>query len=435
MDCFPLLNTVFLVYSGIFLMNSINYLKKGNFKFSFLNLIFTILLGFFFVAVQFFEYSESSFSFNDSCYGSVFFLLTGFHGFHVIVGLVFLIICAFRLYFTAKFNVFKKNKKISYYNILVTNYCIYSKFNFYLVQKNLMKNISKDSSLISSISKKLSMDYFLTKTNSNFKWNSMSDLRIIEHVSNWVLVITFYLNLFNFLNSKKTYLDVKYNNLLSKRYFYFINFFFNKYYNISNVSFKKNLNIVDWSFGQVKNSRLAGKVNGSFFSEIYLDKIVLRSCKVDIVDFINNFKREVLHEILLSSRGVNFYFAKEFISNNKLVNAYNNVKNIYVGWLRDIYRLDLISYRSKKFYSWKRILLWINYNNLNVSNSDFSFLRFISRRVETRFILPFIGFKRDSNVGYICASWYWHFVDAIWLVVISVIYSDFLLAFIMIFIK
>ena len=73
----------------------------------------------------------------------------------------------------------------------------------------------------------------------------MSDLRIIEHVSNWVLVITFYLNLFNFLNSKKTYLDVKYNNLLSKRYFYFINFFFNKYYNISNVSFKKNLNIVD----------------------------------------------------------------------------------------------------------------------------------------------------------------------------------------------
>lgn len=73
----------------------------------------------------------------------------------------------------------------------------------------------------------------------------MSDLRIIEHISNWVLVITFYLNLFNFLNSKKTYLGLKYNNLLSKRYFYFINFFFNKYYNISNVSFKKNLNIVD----------------------------------------------------------------------------------------------------------------------------------------------------------------------------------------------
>ena len=76
---------------------------------------------------------------------------------------------------------------------------------------------------------------------------------------------------------------------------------------------------------------MAGKVNGSFFSEIYLDKLVLRSCKVGIVNFINNFKREVLHEILLSSRGVNFYFAKEFISNNKLVNAYNNVKNIYVS--------------------------------------------------------------------------------------------------------
>merc|ERR1712115_192076 len=111
MDCFPLLNTVFLVYSGIFLMNSLNYLKKGNFKFSFLNLIFTIILGLFFVAVQFFEYSESSFSFNDSCYGSVFFLLTGFHGFHVVVGLIFLIICCYRLFLTYKYNVYK-NKNI-----------------------------------------------------------------------------------------------------------------------------------------------------------------------------------------------------------------------------------------------------------------------------------------------------------------------------------
>jgi hypothetical protein len=53
----------------------------------------------------------------------------------------------------------------------------------------------------------------------------MSDLRIIEHVSNWVLVITFYLNLFNFLNYKKTYLSLKYNNVVPKRYFYFIQFF------------------------------------------------------------------------------------------------------------------------------------------------------------------------------------------------------------------
>ena len=110
MNCFPLLNTVFLVYSGLFLMNSIFYLKKGKFYWSFVNLIITIFLGIFFVLVQFKEYSDSSFSFNDSCYGSVFFLLTGFHGFHVIIGLIFLIVCVYRLYLTYIHSIVKKNR-------------------------------------------------------------------------------------------------------------------------------------------------------------------------------------------------------------------------------------------------------------------------------------------------------------------------------------
>ncbi|NQY54684.1 MAG: cytochrome c oxidase subunit 3, partial [Campylobacteraceae bacterium] len=58
-----------------------------------INLVITLILGSFFVAVQFYEYSESLFSFNVSFYCSVFFLLTGFHGFHVIIGLFFLFIC------------------------------------------------------------------------------------------------------------------------------------------------------------------------------------------------------------------------------------------------------------------------------------------------------------------------------------------------------
>merc|ERR1712228_1015329 len=107
MNCFPLLNTVFLVYSGLFLMNSIFYLK----------LVITIILGLFFVLVQFKEYSDSTFSFNDSCYGSVFFLLTGFHGFHVIVGLIFLIICCYRLFLTYKYNFYKINKNLYFKKI------------------------------------------------------------------------------------------------------------------------------------------------------------------------------------------------------------------------------------------------------------------------------------------------------------------------------
>lgn len=109
MNCLPLFNTVLLVYSGIFLMNSLYFLKQSEYNYfkqstfytsynlTIINLIITIILGTFFVFVQFYEYTESLFSFNDSCYGSVFFLLTGFHGFHVIVGLFFLLICLIRM--------------------------------------------------------------------------------------------------------------------------------------------------------------------------------------------------------------------------------------------------------------------------------------------------------------------------------------------------
>nr|YP_009498483.1 cytochrome c oxidase subunit III [Dosinia japonica]AWK60555.1 cytochrome c oxidase subunit III [Dosinia japonica] len=59
---------------------------------------FTILLGLFFTYLQATEYYMASFSICDSIYGSTFFLLTGFHGMHVMVGTIFLIVCWFRLY-------------------------------------------------------------------------------------------------------------------------------------------------------------------------------------------------------------------------------------------------------------------------------------------------------------------------------------------------
>jgi cytochrome c oxidase subunit 3 len=51
---------------------------------------FTILLGAYFTALQAWEYLESSFSIRDSIFGSVFFVATGFHGIHVLVGTLFL---------------------------------------------------------------------------------------------------------------------------------------------------------------------------------------------------------------------------------------------------------------------------------------------------------------------------------------------------------
>ncbi|KAG7166449.1 Cytochrome c oxidase subunit 3-like 4 [Homarus americanus] len=62
------------------------------------SLALTIFLGIYFSALQAFEYLEASFTIADSVYGSTFFVATGFHGLHVIIGTSFLAICFYRLY-------------------------------------------------------------------------------------------------------------------------------------------------------------------------------------------------------------------------------------------------------------------------------------------------------------------------------------------------
>uniref|UniRef100_UPI0030018034 cytochrome c oxidase subunit 3 n=1 Tax=Ammophila clavus TaxID=2594619 RepID=UPI0030018034 len=94
----PLLNTLLLVSSGFTITWShyslINSLKNE----SILSLSITINLGLIFSMIQIYEYIMCPFTMSDSVFGSIFFMMTGFHGIHVMVGTIFLIVCLIRMY-------------------------------------------------------------------------------------------------------------------------------------------------------------------------------------------------------------------------------------------------------------------------------------------------------------------------------------------------
>lgn len=69
---------------------------SGNFSQVSQGLFLTISLGLYFTMLQGMEYFEARFTFADSVYGSTFFIATGFHGLHVLVGTAFIIVVFFR---------------------------------------------------------------------------------------------------------------------------------------------------------------------------------------------------------------------------------------------------------------------------------------------------------------------------------------------------
>ncbi len=92
----PLLNTLILLTSGTTVTWAHHALLHGDREGLKKGLMATIVLGLIFTTVQAYEYAHAPFAFKNSIYGSTFFMATGFHGFHVIVGTVFLIVCLIR---------------------------------------------------------------------------------------------------------------------------------------------------------------------------------------------------------------------------------------------------------------------------------------------------------------------------------------------------
>jgi len=92
----PLLNTIILLSSGVTVTWRHHAIIENNHSQALYSLILTVILGVYFTLLQAIEYWEATFSISDSVYGSTFFLATGFHGFHVIIGTSFLIVCLTR---------------------------------------------------------------------------------------------------------------------------------------------------------------------------------------------------------------------------------------------------------------------------------------------------------------------------------------------------
>jgi cytochrome c oxidase subunit 3 len=92
----PFLNTLVLLLSGTTVTWAHYALLHGQKKELVQALWYTVLLGILFTSCQAYEYTHAAFGFKDTIYASTFYMATGFHGFHVLIGTIFLSVCLIR---------------------------------------------------------------------------------------------------------------------------------------------------------------------------------------------------------------------------------------------------------------------------------------------------------------------------------------------------
>ncbi len=101
----PFLMTMILLLSGCTVTWAHHAIIEGRQEDAVNALIYTVGLGIIFTGFQIYEYHHATFGFKDGIYSSAFYMATGFHGFHVLVGTIFLAVCLFRArkgHFTAE---------------------------------------------------------------------------------------------------------------------------------------------------------------------------------------------------------------------------------------------------------------------------------------------------------------------------------------------
>ena len=102
----PGLNTVILLTSGATITWAHHAIIAGARREALVAMEATLYLAIFFTLQQVIEYVEAPFSINDGIFGSTFFMATGFHGFHVIIGTIFIAVMMYRV---AKFHFTKEH--------------------------------------------------------------------------------------------------------------------------------------------------------------------------------------------------------------------------------------------------------------------------------------------------------------------------------------
>nr|YP_009000456.1 cytochrome c oxidase subunit III [Ornithodoros rostratus]AHF21670.1 cytochrome oxidase c subunit 3 [Ornithodoros rostratus] len=94
----PLLNTTILLSSGISVTWSHHSIINSKYNAAFNSLLMTVGLGILFTSLQLWEYTQAPFSISDAIFGSTFFMATGFHGLHVLIGTSFLLVTLIRIF-------------------------------------------------------------------------------------------------------------------------------------------------------------------------------------------------------------------------------------------------------------------------------------------------------------------------------------------------